>query len=586
MLRTKFRMTAILLLGLGMLPDAGTLQAVTVSYDGQFVLFSGGGKMVRVGPAGAGILAYPSFGDLSYTPRNYAVSVTPSYSQVGGLDFADFSGDAQTTVWSGSQFCYNRVSVCLTRSQKYSSIQTPDGQSRIFLGGARLSSNGRYMLIGNAYSSGYVYVQNLQAQTTSTQNSISHGPCKIMESDWNGRQVANNGSAICLDKDPGDTNPGLVLVKEGSFDIITPSTQVQYAAIDGSGTSAIYALNNKLYRYDILSKKTDLIYGTGDFVFGLQLSDDGKTALLLLSADTTGNVIYTIAFTMPSGQVRRLAFPMDRSPCFLSGDGKIAMCSTDDDEIYRVDLLTGKATDVPWRPALVKINSGVPGSAANLNGIGFPNLVSPPENGSVWELEGTRVFIGGYPAPILTSYFYNYLTVQVPWELSAQAGQRIPILIDAGNGHRAEGLFDVLPPQIVFAKTDLGEIQSNRQNTNIEVGTNTPAIPGDIVSMYATGLGPVDKPMPTGQVGPAGPFAHTTLPVTCGTGTSLDSLEVYYSGMTPNEAGTYRIVLKVPVDAKASYPITSSAASFDFGFRCKLGDGDPAFGQLNVKIVK
>jgi len=255
---------------------SGVLPAITVSYDGRFVVFSGGGKMVQVGPTGGEILFYPSYGDLAYSPRNYGISVTPSYSDIGGLDFADFSGDTRTTLWTGYQMCYNRASVCLTASQKYSSLQTPDGHSNSFLGGARLSSNGRYILTGNSYGSGYVYVQDTQAQAGATQYSIFRAPCKLIGSDWDGRQVANNGLAICLDRSIGDRSDGLVLLKQGTFDVITPSIEVQDAAIDAAGSMVIYAVNNKLYGYDIPSKKTELIYGAGAFVFGFNSQMTGR----------------------------------------------------------------------------------------------------------------------------------------------------------------------------------------------------------------------------------------------------------------------------------------------------------------------
>jgi len=260
------------------------------------------------------------------------------------------------------------------------------------------------------------------------------------------------------------------------------------------------------------------------------------------------------------------------------------MCFTDDDKIYRVELLTGRAADILWRPAIVKPNSGVPGSNVSISGVGFPYLTSPPENRPAWEFGGTRVFIGGYPTPILDSNFYG-LTVQAPWGLSTLAGQRVPILIDSGNGYLVDGSFDVLPPQIVFEKNYLGEVLSTRQGTNLEVGTDAPLLPGDIVAMKVTGLGPVNVTVPTGEVSPTGPYAHTILPVTCGTGTSFDSLDVYFSGLAPNEVGTYRIVMKVPVDAKASYR-TAGGDSFDFDFHCTLGNDRSAGGLLNVKLAK
>jgi hypothetical protein len=55
--------------------------------------------------------------------------------------------------------------------------------------------------------------------------------------------------------------------------------------------------------------------------------------------------------------------------------------------------------------------------------------------------------------------------------------------------------------------------------------------------------------------------------------------------MTPNEVGTYRIVLQIPADAKPSY-FTGSGDSFDLYIQCRLGDSDPVGGKFAVKITK
>ena len=573
---------ALFIIWIGVLVKTDSADAITVSYDGQYVIFAAGGNMVKVGPAGTEILAAPAPAEYTSYLRNNGVSVTPTYTELSGLSFADFSGDSRTTIWTGSRICYTRLTLCFPVVATWSSVETPDGKSTLFSGSGVLSSNGRYILgsVARPFGSRLVWLQDLLFETQPSL-SESHSPCKLFSLNWDGRQVSNNGSGVCID----DEFAGLMLLKPTEKEVVTPDRKVQYAAIDASGSSVVYVLGNNVFRYDVQSKKTRLVYATGAFVFGLQLSDDGKTALVPIADQQYGDIpIRTLLIAFPAGEVRQLAFPLDRNPCLLSGDGKIAMCFTDDDDIYRVELSTGTTTVFPWKPAIVKIGSGVPGSIARIRGYGFPDRVATPAGGSAWELAGTRVLIDGYPAPVVSSSV-SELVIQVPWELSFQTGRRVPIVIDPGNGHLAEALFDVLPQQILFEKTAYGEILGTRQNTDIEVGTDTPANPGDIVSLKVLGLGPVDQPLLTGHPGPAGPFARTTSPVTCGVSPSFDSLVVYYAGMTPNEVGTYRIVLQIPEGSKASYQ-TASGDSFDLFLRCRAGDSDTVSGKFAVKIIK
>ena len=136
---------ALFIIWIGVLVKTDSADAITVSYDGQYVIFAAGGNMVKVGPAGTEILAAPAPAEYTSYLRNNGVSVTPTYTELSGLSFADFSGDSRTTIWTGSRICYTRLTLCFPVVATWSSVDT-DGKSNLFSGWGVLSSNGRYVL--------------------------------------------------------------------------------------------------------------------------------------------------------------------------------------------------------------------------------------------------------------------------------------------------------------------------------------------------------------------------------------------------------------------------------------------------------
>ncbi len=79
------------------------------------------------------------------------------------------------------------------------------------------------------------------------------------------------------------------------------------------------------------------------------------------------------------------------------------------------------------------------------------------------------------------------------------------------------------------------------------IGKDSPARPGEVIVLYATGLGIADRNLPDGQLPTAAAVIQriAEFRVRIG-GATLDSSSIYYAGLTPGFAGLYQINLKLP----------------------------------------
>jgi uncharacterized protein (TIGR03437 family) len=84
------------------------------------------------------------------------------------------------------------------------------------------------------------------------------------------------------------------------------------------------------------------------------------------------------------------------------------------------------------------------------------------------------------------------------------------------------------------------------------VTTAAPAEPGEVVVLYATGLGVTDPAQPPGAIAsvPA-VVANPALAPVYLSGKLLPASSVYYTGLTPGFAGLYQINIRVPADLTA-----------------------------------
>jgi uncharacterized protein (TIGR03437 family) len=161
-------------------------------------------------------------------------------------------------------------------------------------------------------------------------------------------------------------------------------------------------------------------------------------------------------------------------------------------------------------------------------------------------LNGVKVQIAGKPAPLLY-VSPGQINAQVPMEVPA--GMQI-VLVDNGNGAGVSYAVNVAPvaPAIFFSP--VAAVLKNA-NYSLVSGAN-PAKAGDVILIYATGLGQTSPDMTTGTLLPVGMIAQTA-PVSVTIGGKPAT--VVYSIAAPQFAGLYQVAVTVPAGVPGSVPV-------------------------------
>lgn len=152
--------------------------------------------------------------------------------------------------------------------------------------------------------------------------------------------------------------------------------------------------------------------------------------------------------------------------------------------------------------------------------------------------------------------------VDVQLVVDSLAGPAIPLQLAAA----APGLFQL----------DLVNAVATRPDGSV-VTPDNPAKPGDVVVLYATGLGQVVPPVRSGELPTAAaPLSRMADFEMLIDGVALDANDVLYAGVCPNFAGLYQINLRLP---------TATGANPEL--RAALGDAISIPGvKLPVNSVK
>lgn len=170
-------------------------------------------------------------------------------------------------------------------------------------------------------------------------------------------------------------------------------------------------------------------------------------------------------------------------------------------------------------------------------------------------LAGTTVSVGGTLAPLLY-VSPTQINFQVP--SATQAGDA-KIVVNGPGGASSEFSFDVTAQApSVF---QYGENHALAQNANGLLNSQeAPASVGSYVTVYLTGQGAVDNPVPDGAAAPPSPISTATAKVAAKIGPA--DATVQFLGLTSQFAGLAQANIQVPNLPPGDYPLVITAGNY------------------------
>ena len=228
-----------------------------------------------------------------------------------------------------------------------------------------------------------------------------------------------------------------------------------------------------------------------------------------------------------------------------TGPGNTIICTA------RFDLLqlSDSQVFVPVSAASGQGGSLVPGELLTIHGVNLPPLTD------------AHVSFDGVPAPVLDSGA-NGITAVVPFGINSATASFV--LQDVGGF--TLGVSPSVPALFTGDATGNGQLTANNADGSPN-GVDSPAAPGDVVTVLMTGAGLMDPPIDDGALGPVNPpFPVPVIPVFVAVnGVAANVVSVVQA---PGKiAGIVQVSFQVPPETAsgdAVVKISSDPASFPF----------------------
>ncbi|HTS30444.1 MAG TPA: proprotein convertase P-domain-containing protein [Bryobacteraceae bacterium] len=192
----------------------------------------------------------------------------------------------------------------------------------------------------------------------------------------------------------------------------------------------------------------------------------------------------------------------------------------------------------------------VPGEYISILGYGMGPGIAVEAPAGTWptSLGGVQVSINGAAVPLaLVSSFR--IDAQVPFDLATSG----PASIQVTYNSAASAVVSVntqltFPGLFTSDPLGLGQAKAVNQDGTLNA-VLAPARAGDVIAVYATGLGAVAPASSAGQGGPTNPLSVVTQPVAASIG-GVPAL-VTFAGLAPGYVGVYQVNIQVPAGVPA-----------------------------------
>jgi uncharacterized protein (TIGR03437 family) len=162
------------------------------------------------------------------------------------------------------------------------------------------------------------------------------------------------------------------------------------------------------------------------------------------------------------------------------------------------------------------------------------------------QLAGVTVAIAGQ-ALLLLSASERQLNAVIPFGIATNAQHQF--VVRRGTSYSVPESVTVAAAQpAVFTKDQTGQGQGliflSTPSGLVLADTLNPARAGDVVVVYAMGLGEIDPPVVTGAAAPLAPLSRVVTPVQARIGGLAAAVQ--FAGLAPGYAGLYQVNVEIP----------------------------------------
>jgi uncharacterized protein (TIGR03437 family) len=408
------------------------------------------------------------------------------------------SGGGQTVIWTDTIHCVGG-SACIGRP--------PTSQSRILragiqepqtLGGmAQISHSGRYLL---QFGNGPATLRDLETGATSN---VTARPLA------SGRALTSEGRVLGLA--PSDDRR-LVLWSASQIDTLVefPSTPTE-ATVSDDGRVVVYRTpDGTLTRIEGSARN---VLGVGSEV---ALSNDGGLAVFRREDE---------CFLARRSQVESLK--TQAVACTVSGFGTAVLVLTQSGQVLQFTPTNQSVTElVPPTP------------------YGFVGGGLAPGAVLTWQGQGQiRLLLNGTPLPQIRD-IPGDLWFQVPFDVPVDGStQRLEIETSSPFGRAPVQVPMVSRHPYFFGDKGLTVAHEDFRGL---VTAQDPAQPGEILHLWAVGLGAVSPKVKAGDPGPSNPPATLVDPFDCRPLRGEGDIPVIFAGLAPGMKGIYQVDVKLP----------------------------------------
>lgn len=181
---------------------------------------------------------------------------------------------------------------------------------------------------------------------------------------------------------------------------------------------------------------------------------------------------------------------------------------------------------------------------------------------------GTAVYVDGSLAPLLfvSPGQINFLVpiTEIPGDA------QVTVVRQGVNGPTVSIPLVLAAPQL-FSDSTGYVIATDWNNGNAVITPSAPAHSGDVVVLYATGLGAVAPSTFSGELAEyASPIVNLAGLKVLVNGTALDPAAILYAGLSPGSAGLYQINIVLPPNSGTNPQLQVSISGQTSAAACQL----------------